>query len=192
MLKYIRAWLVSMMNYSYLHNYEVERDIYRYCKNKPDKNLNKSLRSLLAKDSTFATIYHMRIKQKNRYKGKLTAWLCPPLQFCQLDIKEIGAGLIIFHGFSSVMFAEKIGENCSIYQQVTIGRGKSNGTRNIPVIGDNVDIYAGAKIIGGITIGNNVKIGAGAVVTKDVPDNCTVVGNPARIIPKHTVERTTI
>lgn len=51
-----------------------------------------------------------------------------------------------------------------------------------PTIGDNVVVYAGAKIIGGVHIGNNVIIGANAVVTKDVPDNCVVAGVPARII----------
>ena len=56
------------------------------------------------------------------------------------------------------------------------------GVEKVPHIGDNVFIGAGAKILGDIKIGNNVKIGANAVVTKDVPDNCTVVGNPAVII----------
>lgn len=51
-----------------------------------------------------------------------------------------------------------------------------------PILGNNVDIYANAVIFGGIKIGNNVKIGAGAVVNKDIPDNCTVIGNPLRII----------
>ena len=53
-----------------------------------------------------------------------------------------------------------------------------------PSFGDNVSVYANAVVVGNITIGNNVSIGAGAVVTKPVPDNCTVVGNPMRIIKK--------
>ena len=61
-------------------------------------------------------------------------------------------------------------------------------TLKSPVLGNNVYIGAGAKIIGGITIGNNVKIGAGSVVVKNVPDNCTVVGNPARIIKKNGIK----
>lgn len=78
----------------------------------------------------------------------------------------------------------EIGNNCTIYQNVTIGYGKKNKetNKNVPIIGDNVKIYSNAVVIGGITIGNNVKIGAGSVVINDVPDNTTVVGNPARIV----------
>ncbi|MDR2010191.1 MAG: serine O-acetyltransferase [Bacteroidales bacterium] len=56
-----------------------------------------------------------------------------------------------------------------------------------PTIGNNVKIYAGAKLIGGIKVGDNVKIGANAVVVKDVPDNCTVVGVPAYIVRRDGV-----
>lgn len=71
-----------------------------------------------------------------------------------------------------------IGENCTIFQQVTI----AEKDKKAATIGDNVMIGAGAKIIGGVTIGNNVKIGANAVVVHDLPDNCTAVGCPATII----------
>lgn len=70
------------------------------------------------------------------------------------------------------------GKNLILYQNVTIGQ--NNG--EYPVIGDNVIIYAGAKIIGNIVIGNNVVIGTNSVVTKSIPDNAVVVGNPAKII----------
>lgn len=73
-----------------------------------------------------------------------------------------------------------VGKNAVIWQQVTIG-SSGGGT---PWIGDNCQIGAGAKVLGGIRIGNNVTIGANAVVTKDVPDNCTVVCSQMRMIEK--------
>lgn len=73
----------------------------------------------------------------------------------------------------------QIGPNCLIFQQVTIG---TRGQVHPPVIGGHVDIGAGAKILGPVTIGNHVLIGANAVVVCDIPDGCTAVGNPSRII----------
>lgn len=74
-----------------------------------------------------------------------------------------------------------IGENCTICQQVTIGGGNSRFP-GVPVIGNNVYIAKGSIVMGGITIGNNVTIGANAVVTKPVPDNAIVAGVPAKIL----------
>ena len=84
------------------------------------------------------------------------------------------------HGLNGIVISHnaKIGSNCTIFHQVTIGEGNGGA----PTIGNNVLIGAGAKIIGGIKIGDNVKIGAGCVVSKDVPDNSTVVSAPNRII----------
>lgn len=84
------------------------------------------------------------------------------------------------HGLYGIIVSHNavIGENCTIFHQVTIGEGKGGA----PTIGDNCLIGAGAKIIGGITVGNNVKIGAGCVVVDDVPEGATVVGEKARII----------
>jgi len=96
---------------------------------------------------------------------------------------KIGEGLFIDHG-SGVVIGEtaEIGNNVTIYQGVTLGgTGKEKGKRH-PTIGDNVVIGAGAKILGSLKVGNNVKIGAGSVVVKPVPDDCTVVGVPGRIV----------
>ena len=84
------------------------------------------------------------------------------------------------HGLQGIFISRyaEIGENCRIYQNVTIGEVN----RKAPKIGDNCLIGAGAVIVGDIRIGNQVKIGAGAVVSMDVPDNCTVVSQPARIL----------
>lgn len=77
----------------------------------------------------------------------------------------------------------KIGDNCEIYQNVTIGgNGKKDSSwPRVPIIKDNVKIYAGACLLGPITIGNNAVIGANAVVLCDVPDDCIAVGVPAKI-----------
>ncbi|WP_241901711.1 serine O-acetyltransferase [Vibrio cyclitrophicus] len=76
----------------------------------------------------------------------------------------------------------KMGSGCHIDQGVTIG-GTSKKT-NVPIIGNNVYIGAGAKVLGPITIGNEVVIGANSVVVSDIPDNCLVVGVPAKIIKR--------
>ena len=95
---------------------------------------------------------------------------------------RIGKGLMVVHGSGTVIGGGAvIGDNLTIYQNATIGF--QNG---FPTIGDNVFIGAGAIVIGKIKVGNNVKIGAGAVVVNDVPDDCTVVGPKAMIISKKT------
>lgn len=95
----------------------------------------------------------------------------------------IGKNLFIDHG-SGVVIGETaiIGDNCTIYQGVTLGgTGKETGKRH-PTIGNNVFIGSGAKILGNINIGNNAKIGANSVVLHNIPDNATAVGVPAKVV----------
>ena len=95
----------------------------------------------------------------------------------------IGRGLFIDHG-SGVIIGEtaELGDNVTLYQGVTLGgTGKEQGKRH-PTLKDNVMVSAGAKVLGSFTIGENSKIGAGSVVLKEVPPNCTVVGVPGRIV----------
>ncbi len=96
---------------------------------------------------------------------------------------KIGKGFFIDHGMGVVIGeTSEIGNNVTLYQGVTLGgTGKEKGKRH-PTIGNNVVISAGAKVLGSIVIGNGVIIGAGAVVIRSVPDNCTVVGIPGRIV----------
>ncbi len=96
---------------------------------------------------------------------------------------KIGEGLFIDHG-AGVVIGEtaELGDNVTIYQGVTLGgTGKEKGKRH-PTVGDDVVISAGAKVLGSFKVGNNVKIGAGSVVLKEVPDNSTVVGVPGRVV----------
>jgi cysteinyl-tRNA synthetase len=98
---------------------------------------------------------------------------------------KIGAGFFIDHGMGVVIGeTAEIGENCLLYQGVTLGgTGKEKGKRH-PTLGNNVVVGAGAKILGPIRIGNGVKIGANSVVLKSIPDYAIVVGVPGRIIKK--------
>ena len=95
----------------------------------------------------------------------------------------IGKGFFIDHGMGVVIGeTTEIGNNCSIYQGVTLGgTGKDVGKRH-PTLGNNVMVGAGAKVLGPFTIGDNTKIAAGAVVLKEIPDESTAVGVPARVV----------
>lgn len=100
---------------------------------------------------------------------------------------EIGAGLRMPHPQSvHIPPCAVIGEGCSIYHEVTLGTGPTPG---VPTIGNNVMIFPGAKILGGVTVGDGSHIGANAVVTKDVPPGSMVASPPARAIPRETVEK---
>ncbi len=95
----------------------------------------------------------------------------------------IGRRFFIDHG-TGVVIGEttEIGDDCTIYQGVTLGgTGKDTGKRH-PTLGNHVMVGSGAKVLGPIHIGNNVRIAAGAVVLTDIPDNCTAVGIPARVV----------
>ncbi len=96
---------------------------------------------------------------------------------------QVGEGLFIDHG-SGVVIGETavLGRNVTLYQGVTLGgTGKETGKRH-PTLEDNVVVGAGAKVLGPFTVGENAKVGAGAIVLKEVPPNSTVVGNPGRVV----------
>ncbi len=103
---------------------------------------------------------------------------------------KIGKRLFIDHGMGIVIGeTAEIGNDCTIYHQVTLGGTGKDKNKRHPTIGSNVMVGAGAKVLGPINIGNNVKIGAGAVVLHDVDDNTTVVGTPIdRVIKRNNCE----
>ncbi len=95
----------------------------------------------------------------------------------------IGKGLFIDHGMGVVIGeTAEVGDNCTIYQNVTLGgTGKDHGKRH-PTLGNNVLVGSGAKVLGPFKVGDNARIAAGAVVLSEVPDNSTAVGVPAKIV----------
>lgn len=96
---------------------------------------------------------------------------------------KIGKGLFIDHGMGVVIGeTTEIGDNCTLYQGVTLGgTGKDHGKRH-PTLGNNVLVGAGAKILGPFRVGDNARVAAGAVVLSEVPANATAVGVPARVV----------
>ena len=100
----------------------------------------------------------------------------------------IGKGLVIDHGMGVVIGeTAEIGDNCTIYQGVTLGgTGKDVGKRH-PTLGNNVLVGAGAKVLGPFKIGDNSKIAANAVVLDEIPDNCTAVGIPAKLVRREGI-----
>ncbi len=136
-------------------------------------------------DVPFRSVFFFRVSNQRH----LTRWAKKFIYTLpQIEIygkpNSIGAGLHIYHNMGVVISAHSVGKYCQVRHGVTIGENRSRhypSGRTIPVLGDYVDIGVNAVIIGGITVGSNVTIGAGAVVVDDVPDYCTVAGVPARI-----------
>lgn len=127
-------------------------------------------------------IFYARVAYRHHYYAKVLSVFARPLPL--LDISstaEIGGGLIVQHGYATIIAPRKIGKKCWVNQGVTIGYTNDN---DCPTLGDNVTVYAGAKILGDIRVGNNVIVAANAVVVKDVEDNCVVGGVPATVIKK--------
>ena len=124
----------------------------------------------------FRSLYYVRVHPF----GKIISFFLPGMPTCGIGStysKYIGGGCYIQHGWGMVLDAAYVGENLWINQNVTVGF-KGDGH---PKIGNNVRIGSGAVVLGAITIGDNVNIGANAIVVKDVPSNTTVVSPQAFI-----------
>ena len=140
-----------------------------------------------------ALIWHRRAAFFHRHHMKLLArWLSQWAKFrTGIEIHpaaKIGKGLFIDHG-AGVVIGEtaEIGDDCALYQGVTLGgTGKGKGKRH-PTLGNNVMVGCGAKVLGPFKVGDNAKIAANAVVLDAVPPNATAVGVPARIVKRDGV-----
>jgi serine O-acetyltransferase len=106
---------------------------------------------------------------------------------------KIGEGFFIDHGMGVVIGeTAEIGNNCHLYQGVTLGGTSTKREKRHPTLEDNVSVGAGAKIIGNVTVGENASIGAGSVVVTNVPPNATVVGVPGHIVAYRDPEQDTV
>jgi len=134
--------------------------------------------TLLAKKE-FRNLLQYRLHYAKSYVADFfTRIFFPPMETLMIrPDMQAGGGLYIQHRFATIIAAERVGENFGVNQQVTIGY--KNG--KAPIIKDNVNVFAGAIIIGGVTINSGSKVGAGAIVTNNIPEDATVISPKARI-----------
>jgi serine O-acetyltransferase len=129
-------------------------------------------------------VSHKLYLSKHYFSARLVSQLARNMTGIEIHPgATIGKGLFIDHG-TGVVIGEttEIGDNCTIYQGVTLGgTGKDTGKRH-PTLGNNVMVGAGAKVLGPVELGDNSKIAAGAVVLRDIPSNSTAVGIPAKVV----------
>ncbi|MDR1570771.1 MAG: serine O-acetyltransferase [Oscillospiraceae bacterium] len=144
---------------------------------------------VLCYPSVRALFWHRISYKLNRRHPLIARWLSQRVRHkTGIEIHPgatVGRRLFIDHGMGVVIGeTTEIGDDVTLYQDVTLGgTGKDVGKRH-PTIGDHVTIGAGAKVLGPFRVGDNSKIGAGAIVLREVPPDCTVVGNPGRIVRK--------
>jgi serine O-acetyltransferase len=148
---------------------------------------NCSLARALFWDGTFATMIYRMSQWCYRHRlGLLGAFLNqlnPILTHAVIGREaKFGPGFVILHSIGLVInTGVRGGANIILENGVTIGAEKGQA----PVLGSNIYVGSGARIIGGVQIGNNIRIGANAVVVKDIPDNATAVGVPAQVVKPH-------
>jgi serine O-acetyltransferase len=164
----------------------VERDMRRVVQPRLDLPLPERLtdadlgRVLLHRP--FRTILYLRLRQSGPRGRAVAALLRRPYApeiALEISCDDVGPGLMLMHGFATIVVAERIGADCQVAQQVTVGWSDRGGP---PVIGDRVRIGANSVVIGPITVGDDAVVGAGAVVVDDVPPGAVVGGVPARVL----------
>lgn len=150
---------------------------------------------ILCYPGVHAIIWHRVAHAFYRIKLKFVARMISQITrfFTGIEIHpgaKIGEGFFIDHGMGIVIGETcEIGNNVTLYQDVTLGgTGKDTGKRH-PTIGNDVLIGAGAKVLGPFRVGDGAKVGAGAIVLAEVPDNCTIVGNPGRVVRCYGVQK---
>ena len=166
----------------------IERDIERWVKvlplDLPMETLDDALCTYMTVYVEFRNVFYYRLEQGGGFGSliaKLARRIWSEVSTFKISCNEIGPGFVVRHGYSTVLTAERIGSNFFVHHEVTLGYDEGE-VRRPPRIGDNVLVGVGAKVLGPISVGDDARIGANAVVLRDVPDGCTAVGVPARII----------
>ena len=183
-INYPRSFIVYLCAMSSKQKNLIIEDVERWNQiDQIDYNFFESLNWYLTYKKEFRTLIQHRLKYPSHTFMAMVHFaiariLYKPLENLYIYTKDIGGGFYILHGFSTIISAKKIGKNCRIHQQVTIGYKRDLA----PILGDNVSITTGAKVLGGITMHNNSIAAAGAVVIKDVPENAVVGGVPAKVL----------
>ena len=155
-----------------------------------ESDSRSAIMKTLLTDGTMAMIYYRLMQWSRRHKLVPLEMIFNKLNvvFCNCIIgrgAEFGPGFVLVHATGVVINGMvRGGSNVYIYHQVTVGAA----TKDVPVLGDDVLIGAGAKVLGAIKIGNGVRIGANAVVVRDLPSNVTAIGIPARIVRTRSQE----
>ena len=162
----------------------IERDLarWRQCHELPTSwNDDRALVHLLAVFPEFRNLLEYRTRRENPILRGVAFRLRKPVETLILDIGELGPGLFIQHGFATIVSAERMGADCWINQQVTVGHVYNRGC---PRFGDRVTLAAGAVVVGPSNVGDDVNIGANTTVVKDVASGAVVVGPPSRVIDR--------
>lgn len=181
-LIYLRFLPIYIFSFIFINNDRLRKDVDRWIKPSVEPSFIKRVAKLLYKRKEFRNlfVYRNRYPDAHRVFCKWVKFWYPVEKTLYIECPDIDGGFYIQHGFSTYIAAQKIGKNFSVNQQVTIGY---NSGRECPIIGNNVMVTCGAKVLGGIEIGNNTRIGANAVVIKDYKRGFGIlVGVPA--VPK--------
>lgn len=163
----------------------LEKDVDRFWSihfgHLPD-SYDKGIIRELVKCPEFRNLFYFRLGRIGRILSRLSLFFLPKMLLLRFGIRreDLGGGLFIQHGFNTGITAEKIGENCWLNQNVTMGWEKDGK----PTLGNNVRLATYSIVLGKIHIGDNVTIGAGTTVVRDVPANTLVVSQKPRYIPK--------
>lgn len=187
LLSYIRSFFNIIVYLLIKDKTKIHADIERYLESygvvfSPKKKYVKELILCSRRSKEFLNVFYFRTGETLRRYHLLSIleMIYPPKQTIGFGIEEqnCGKGLFIHHGDSTIIHAHEIGDNLTVYQNVTIG----DSGKGYPIIGNNVTICTGAIVLGPIHVGDGSVIGANATIVKDVPANSVIVPAKQRMI----------